>query len=529
MTVINTNIKALYTESAMKITQRDSLAATKEIATGKRINTSMDDPAGMALVTRMTQNIKSLQQANLNANNAISLIQIADDASGSITNILQKMNELSMQAMNGTLPSEQRTNLDLEYQQLKQEIIRTAATTQSNGINILSGNVGTQVGMPTTTTETRDMALAGATVLGLSATDLKIRNSDGEDISIPASDEDDDTLSDETCNSSKKAASAIAIAAAINSAILDTGVTATPTAAVIEGAATSVGSSSINTYLYLNGEKVTMNLTEGQTEEERRRYVMENINSGSDVHGVVAFDLGLGGLTLKTPDGRNLSVWYDTSAGVTATDFGLGTTATPSEDVDGVTGLSNANANLTSGVPARTLYGGIKLDSDTTFSLKSDTVTNFKALGFTDASFAAQNISRITFQIGSLPNQIVTIDLPDFGKEGDITGAVTSDTVETGISSAALAQVAAKQITKSLNAVANARSNMGSVINRLQEVADNLISITTNEISARSQIQDADIAAASTEVSRTAILQQVATSILAQANADMQTVMKLLQ
>jgi hypothetical protein len=107
---------------------------------------------------------------------------------------------------------------------------------------------------------------------------------------------------------------------------------------------TTVGNTSIQTDLYVNGEKVSLSLSASHTQSQRRQYVMESINAGTTVHGVVAGDSGTGGLTLTTPDGRNLSVWYD-STSVQGSDFGLGLDTTPPSNPLGVTGVSGAAAS----------------------------------------------------------------------------------------------------------------------------------------------------------------------------------------
>ena len=146
MPVINTNVKALYTQTAMKGTERASSAAMQQLSTGKRINSAKDDAAGLAIATRMTQQIRSLNQAMRNAGDAVSLMQTAEGATSEITNMLQRMRELSIQAINDTNAVEQRGYLDTEFQQLKQEIVRIADTTEWNGFPILNGTSGERVG-----------------------------------------------------------------------------------------------------------------------------------------------------------------------------------------------------------------------------------------------------------------------------------------------------------------------------------------------------------------------------------------------
>jgi flagellin len=131
--------------------------------------------------------------------------------------------------------------------------------------------------------------------------------------------------------------------------------------------------------------------------------------------------------------------------------------------------------------------------------------------------------------VGADSSQTVTVDIGDYGKNGNITGAITSDSAATAISTVIGARNVMDLMNTALNAVAAQRSNMGSLINRLQEISDNLTNVQTNEVASRSQIEDADFALASTAASKAKIMTEAATAILAQANADMQTVLKLLQ
>jgi len=146
MTVINTNVKALYTQAALKISDRMRTTAMEQLSSGKRINSAKDDAAGLAIVGRMNQHIKGLNQAVRNAGDAISLIQTTEGATNEITNMLQRMSELAMQSANATYSSDQRGYLDLEFQQLKQEIVHIAETTAWNDFPVLNGAAGEQVG-----------------------------------------------------------------------------------------------------------------------------------------------------------------------------------------------------------------------------------------------------------------------------------------------------------------------------------------------------------------------------------------------
>jgi len=772
MTVINTNVKALYTQAALKVSGRDSQVAMQQLSTGKRINSSKDDAAGLAIAARMTQNIQGLKQAVRNAGDAISMIQTAEGATQEITVMLQRMSELAVQAANSTYSDDQRGYLDQEFQQLKQEIVRISDTHEWNGFPILNGKAGMPVGAPKTETNLRAGVGPTSTGKALLAGDLEIQTDRGS-FAIPASLALDDPRSSALASGSNKAGSAIAIAAAINARIGDTGVNATANSAVISANKTTVGTTSIQTDLYVNGERVSLSLSAGQTQSERRQYVMESINAGTATHGVLAGDSGNGGLTLKTTDGRNLSVWYDSTV-VQGTDFGLGMdTATPSNPL-GVTGIAGSSAisagslesstitfpailaagqrvtvnglsftsngstsiaqvaaafsnlrsgmtaiaataansasaalgtfsgtfaegfttgnasatsvtatavgkgnvsdisissttaptvvttqgvaatttessiitfgplaageavtvngltytaknslssnqvaaafaNLTSGMPAATatsnnsasaalgtysgtsfaagfttgaitgssitatstssnavvpdivvsvaatvptatttpgisvaastVYGTVTLTSNQPFTVKpganaypqgtapavDPTYSNFTALGFESQTINPKNIGRLSFQVGPAENQLITIDMADFGKNGDITGPITSERAPTNLLSMQSANDVIMNVNKSLDRIASTRATMGAVMNRLEHVIDNLTNVVMNSEASRSQIQDADYAQASTELARTQIMQQAATAVLAQANTSQQTVLKLLQ
>ena len=153
MAVINTNVKALFSQMALGTSGRAQTVAMQQLSTGKRVNSARDDAAGMAIATRMTHQIRSLNMAVRNAGDAISLIQTAEGATNEITTMLQRMSELAVQSSNSTYSTEQRGYLDQEFQQLKQEIVRISETHEWNGFPILNGKAGTPVGTPVSTTK----------------------------------------------------------------------------------------------------------------------------------------------------------------------------------------------------------------------------------------------------------------------------------------------------------------------------------------------------------------------------------------
>jgi flagellin len=143
MAVINTNIAATLTANALSRNDRAATQAMERLSTGLKINSAADDAAGMAMSNTMTAQVKGLNMAVKNANDAISMIQTADGASIEIGDMLQRMRELAVQANNGTLTDADRTQLNLEYQELETEITRVGAQTEWNGTALIDDSAGT--------------------------------------------------------------------------------------------------------------------------------------------------------------------------------------------------------------------------------------------------------------------------------------------------------------------------------------------------------------------------------------------------
>ncbi len=146
MTVINTNIKSTIAQNALTVNNRSLSKAMERLSTGSRINGAADDAAGLAISNKMTAQVRGLDQAVRNANDGISLIQTADGATKEITNMLQRMRELSVQAATDTNTADDRTALQSEVTALSEEITRIADNTQWNGMQIFKGTAASEVG-----------------------------------------------------------------------------------------------------------------------------------------------------------------------------------------------------------------------------------------------------------------------------------------------------------------------------------------------------------------------------------------------
>jgi len=170
MSVINTNIKSLIAQQALSVNNRGLTKAMEQLSTGKRINSAADDAAGMAISSKMTAQVRGLNQAVRNANDGISMVQTVEGALNEVGNMLQRMRELALQAANGTYSSADRTSLNSEYSALKDEIVRVSAKTTWNGMEIV-GSAATsyqlQVGADSGATMTisfTDIDVGGSTV-----------------------------------------------------------------------------------------------------------------------------------------------------------------------------------------------------------------------------------------------------------------------------------------------------------------------------------------------------------------------------
>ena len=141
--IINTNISSIVTRSYLNKNQFQLEDAMGKLSSGKRINSAGDDAAGLAISSRMQTQIRGKEVAMRNANDGISLIQTAESALGSISNILQRLRELSVQANNGTNSVTDKASLQAEISQLLDEIESIAGRTEFNGINLLNGSTAT--------------------------------------------------------------------------------------------------------------------------------------------------------------------------------------------------------------------------------------------------------------------------------------------------------------------------------------------------------------------------------------------------
>ena len=140
MSVINTNVTALYSQNAMKTNARSMNTVMEQLSTGTRVNSAKDDAAGLAIGQNMTSQVRGLNQAVRNLNDGVNMLQTAEGAMIEQSNMLQRMRELAVQAMNGTYSNVQRGYLDKEFQALSVQIGKIAIDTKWNDQALLDAS-----------------------------------------------------------------------------------------------------------------------------------------------------------------------------------------------------------------------------------------------------------------------------------------------------------------------------------------------------------------------------------------------------
>ena len=228
--VINTNVASLNAQRNLNSSQRALQTSLQRLSSGLRINSAKDDAAGLAITERMTSQIRGLNQASRNASDGISLAQTAEGGLAEVTNNLQRIRELAIQSANSTNSASDRTSLNAEVTQLLAEIQRVSTTSQFNGQNILDGTFTAaqfQVGANANQTIIASTGNSQTSALG----SFQVASNSISAVSGTALTAGQLTFNGIDVGSSTSG-SAEAIAAAINGASNQTGVTASATTTV---------------------------------------------------------------------------------------------------------------------------------------------------------------------------------------------------------------------------------------------------------------------------------------------------------
>jgi flagellin len=480
---INTNQSSLNAQRQLGGTSNALSTSFERLSSGLRINGAKDDAAGLSITTRFSAQINGLNQAVRNSNDGISLAQTAEGALNETTNILQRIRQLSVQSANDTNNSSDRSSLQAEVAQLKEELNRIADTTNFNGNKVLDGNflardlqVGANVG------ETISVSIDGAATTDLArqaryeaqsgfvndgaiAGALSITNAEGDSTTIRNT-----VAADDQVSTILNSASAIAKAAAINASSESTGVRAiVGTTEVTFDNAVGAGDLNGTDFITINDEKIA-GFTVSQNDASGA--LVDAINAVSDETGVVASLDADSSLTLTAADGRNIEVAFSNA------------------NAEAVGGIGGGEAAASFNAAGLVATGDFTLQGNDLFE-----VTGGSVLGFTDGLYGV--------------NSDFSVDSVDISSR---SGAVTAIDV----------------IDLALEDVSSQRADLGALQNRLESTINNLTTTSENLSASRSRILDADFAQETAQLSRNQIIQQAGVSILAQANQQPQIALSLL-
>jgi flagellin len=170
---MQTNVAALEAENNFNRTQSSVSSSFAKLSSGLRINSAADDAAGLSIAKSMNAQVQSYMQAKQNATDAVSMVQTADGSADQIDSLLTRMRELAVEAQNGTMSTNDVTNLQTEFSQDLGEIDRVAGDASFNGTNVLAGtthSINFQVGINGTTNDSIAVTFGGCDVSGLGMT-----------------------------------------------------------------------------------------------------------------------------------------------------------------------------------------------------------------------------------------------------------------------------------------------------------------------------------------------------------------------
>ena len=502
---INTNINSLVAQRNLANNQASLSTSIARLSSGLRINSAMDDAAGLAISERMTSQINGLNQAGRNANDGISLSQVAEGALGSSSTILQRIRELAVQSANATNTASDRAALNAEVGQLTSELSRIAQTTQFNGQNLLDGSFTSatfQVGANANQTITATTANFSTTmygnnrigssiatstggpgdlVVGTLSTGTNPSNATGPAATTSPITADTLTITGTTGNATVAIAagdSAKTVVANINAQSYSTGVTATARTQIDLGTFTAAGSYSlqvVSSNPSSTPATVAFNIGTGLTTSDALSAAITAFNDRTPQTGVVAQINSAGnGITLTNAAGDDIAI---TSAATSAGSFNVGT----------ITTAAGASSYVT---------GAITLDSSSSFGIAAPSGSNASG-----ASFFSNTGSSSQLQ----PTSTLDVSTADAATR-------TLSTVDSAIA-----------------VISGQRAKFGALESRFNDAISNLQTGSDNLSQSRSRIQDADFAVETANLSRTQILQQAGTAMVAQANQLPQQVLQLLK
>ncbi|KWI62249.1 flagellin [Burkholderia pseudomultivorans] len=463
---INSNINSLVAQQNLTGSQSALSQAITRLSSGKRINSAADDAAGLAISTGMQTQINGLNQGVSNANDGVSMIQTATSGLSQITASLQRIRQLATQASNGGLTDDNRAALQKEVTQQIAEVNRIASQTQYNGKNILDGTAG--------------------------SVSFQVGANVGQTVSLDLS---------QNMSASKIGSGVPAVGntlASFSVALNDSG-----------AAAAKPGVSSITASWDAKANAVA--------------YTDQNGNAITDAGTIAAYTAGAsGGTATATPaSATDPANTVTIAAGTNATITQINVI---SDGKGGFTLTDQNNVALTKAA-AEAVFGQTSTTATVKGTVATDPNTGATTLtGVTGANIAAD--LEAAQSVAASSAEKTTDD--NLGKTIDTLNATTSVS-GIDVSSLAGAQQAMLSIDNALNAVNNLQATLGAAQNRFTAISTTQQAQSTDLSNAQSQIQDANFAQETANLSKAQVLQQAGISVLAQANSLPQQVLKLLQ
>lgn len=470
MSVINTNISATIATNAMARNERQMSTAMERLSTGLRINSAKDDAAGLAISSRMKAVVSGLTMASKNANDAISMLEVAEGATLEISNMLIRMRELAVQSASGTYSDSDRDALDLEFGALMTEMDRIAKNTTWNTMSILNG--GNDAPNATATKSVLDIQLGAdaSQKMELSlkawvpsvAVDMQALNADGYDMT--------------------GGKSAVGASKADG---LDSRNATEKTAITFKALAAGE-------WVEIGGLKLTATAGGAGLSADKVAKVFSGIDSTTTLAALNALTTELGAAnvngTFSSADGTKA---FASTVKYTSPAYSTGATSvtfTSTEALKSVTDLAINTSAADVGIEKKVVTQGVAADGASTLQ------ANESAYG----------------------------DAVLYWNDNGTAKAINIDTV-------ANSEFAIDQLDKAILGVATERAKYGAFMSRLEHSSDNLLNVAQNTDQSRSRIEDADYAVETSELARTQIISQASTAMLAQANQSKQSVLTLLQ
>ena len=495
---INTNVNSLTAQRNLAMSQSSLSTSMQRLSSGLRINSAKDDAAGLAISSRMTSQIRGSTQAARNANDGISLAQVAEGALGSSGTILQRIRELAVQSANATNSASDRSALNAEVGQLASELDRIAKTTQFNGQNLLDGTFGSatfQVGANANQTIT-------ATTANFSTS--KFGNNRIGSVVAPTAGGVGDLVTGSTAGANPSTAVAGAVSTIAANSIVVNGAAGSATVAVAAKDSAKTVAANINAQAGTTGVTATARTFIDATAFVASTSYSLSVASNNPVAtpATISFTVGAAG---STADGLASAVnaFNDKTAttGVTAkiNTAGNGITLTNDSGADIAVTSSATSGAFTLGVAVAAggsayVTGAVTLDSDKSFGI-TNTASAAGVGYFTLAASGSQLQAASTLDVSTVESATRTLSTVD----------------------------------ASLATVNGQRASFGALQSRFETTISNLLTTSDNLSASRSRIMDADFAAETANLSRTQILQQAGTAMVAQANQLPQSVLALLK